>query len=130
MKKLKIQFNAKTFYARLLTEQAPQTIARLEACGPFDSLLVAAKMCDHEIQWHTPMFYAPLENPVFDQKPGNVIYYPQRQCICVFYGETMPVNYCNLIAEILPEDLPGFFQEAQTVWSRQGGLVHTQVVEE
>lgn len=59
MKKLKIQFNAKTFYARLLTEQAPQTIARLEACGPFDSLLVAAKMCDHEIQWHTPMFYAP-----------------------------------------------------------------------
>ena len=130
MKKLKIQFNGKTFHARLLTEKAPETIARLEQCCPFDSLLVAAKMCDHEIQWHTPMFYSPLENPTFDEQPGNIIYYPQRQCLCAFYGDTVPVNYCNLIAEILPEDLPAFYQEAQTVWGQQGGHVHTEVVDE
>ncbi len=130
MKKLKIEFNGSTFYAQLFPDKAPQTISLLEKKCPFDSLLVAAKICDHEIQWHTPVFYSELENPVFDQKPGSVIYYPKRQCICVFYGETLPVAYCNQIGQIIPEDLPAFFAQAQTVWANQGGLVRTDIVDE
>lgn len=130
MKKLKITLGGKVFYAELLTDKAPKTIQMLEECAPFTSMVIAAKICDHEIQWPTPFYYEELENPVFDQDPGSIIYFPPRQCICCFYGETLPVEYCNKFAQILPEDLPGFFEEAQKVWSNQGVHVITEIVEE
>ena len=129
MKKLKITFNGKSFYATLFTDKAPKIIAAIERQCPAQSRLIAAKLCDHEITWQLHVFLDELENPVFEQEPGSVIFYPARQAICVFYGETTPVCYCNKFAQIDPQDLPAFYEQAQTVWHQQGGTVLTEIVD-
>ena len=130
MKKLKITLGGKEFLADVLYDKAPKIIAALETAGKFDSVVFAANICSNEITWNTPVDDVDeLENPVFYEDPGNIIYYPSWGAICVFFGPTEPAGWCNLFAKFPADELEKFKVEANKVWYKQGGLVTTEFVE-
>lgn len=130
MKKLKMTFHGKEFYARLLTEEAPHTVAAIEAAGPFESRVGYAKLADREFFFQTPAFFDEAENPTYSQK-GHVIFYSPRQSICVFYDELIPLGYSNQFAVIEDEEqLELLKKEADTIWEKQGDIIRVEVVEE
>ena len=130
-KKLKITLGGREFTADLCLDEAPVTCAAIEATGGFDSVVFAANICSNEITWNTPCGdLTVLENKVFEEEPGNVVFYPTWGAICAFFGPTEPAGWCTKFAEIVPEDLAAFTEEADKVWYRQGGLVSTRIVEE
>ena len=46
-------------------------------------------------------FYAEPENEILDVQPGDIGYYPGRQTICIFYGDTQPFGYVSVFARIV-----------------------------
>lgn len=129
MKELKLTVNGKEFYADVFEDKAPKIIAALEALGKFDSRLISAKICNEEICYFTDAFLDEYENPVYDQEPGNIGFYPKRQSICIFYGDLDAVGYVNVFAKIKADQLPDFYKEAKTVWKKQGAVITTEFVE-
>lgn len=130
MKMLKITLGGREFLADLLADEAPQTVAAMEVAGAFTSIVFSTKVCSNEITWNTPCEDLDiLENKVFYEEPGNVVFYPPWGCICVFFGPTEPVGWCTKFAKVTEADLPGFIEEAGKIWYGQGGLVTTEVVE-
>ena len=73
MEKLKITVGGKEFYAKLLQDKAPKTIAQMKEYGPIHTVMHAAKVVNEEVMCPAPYFYEAKENPVFDQDPGNVV---------------------------------------------------------
>ena len=129
-KMLKITLGGKDFMADLCADEAPQTVAAFEEAGPFTSIVFAANICSNEITWNTPVAELDvLENKVFCEDPGNIVFYPPWGCICAFFGPTEPAGWCTKFAKVTEEDLPGFTEEADKVWGCQGGLVSCAIVE-
>jgi hypothetical protein len=86
--------------AELLEEESP-TISRLiEEHLPCDSFSVHAKFAGRELIVMLP-FYAEPENEILDVRPGDIGYYPGRQTICIFYGDTTPFGYVSVFARIV-----------------------------
>lgn len=129
MKMLEIVLGGKSFKAELFADEAPRTTTALEAAGEFDSVVFSAKVCSNEITWDTPCDVGELENKVFYEDPGNIVFYPPWGAICTFFGPTEPVGWCTKFAKVIDADLPGFIEEASKVWAHQGGTVTTRVVE-
>jgi hypothetical protein len=126
-----IELGGKTFKARLCTEEAPETIAAFKKHGRFESFVFAANICSNEITWNTPVADIDvLENKVFFEDPGNVVFYPSWGAICVFFGPTEPAGWCTKFAEIVDEDKEAFAEEADKVWRGQGGKVVTDFLVE
>ncbi len=48
-------------------------------------------------------FYAEPENEILDVSPGDIGYYPGRQTICIFYGDTQPFGYVSVFARIVEQ---------------------------
>src|SRR5207244_4135728 len=46
-------------------------------------------------------FYAEPENEILNVQPGDIGYYPGRQTICIFYGDTTPFGYVSVFARIV-----------------------------
>ena len=130
MKTLAIELGGQRFRARLFEDKAPLVIAALEKEGPFLSPIVYAKICDNEITWPTPFLVDAMENPVWDEEPGSVIYYPPHQAICIFYGPTPSVAWCSQIGIVDSDELARLKGTADKVWAHQGQTVRTSVVEE
>lgn len=130
MGKLKITLDGQDFYADLLDDKAPHVIDALRKAGRFTSFIVYAKICDHEITWPTPVLVDEMENPVWDEEPGSVIYYPPHQAICIFYGPTPSVAWCSQFAKVPPAELARLAPVADRVWAHQGMRVTTEIVEE
>ena len=129
-KMLKITLGGKDFMADLCAQEAPQTVAAFEAAGPFTSFIFAANICSNEVTWNTPVEELDvLENKVFYEDPGNIVFYPPWGCICAFFGPTEPAGWCTKFAKVVDADLPGFIAEADKVWHTQGGSVTTAIVE-
>ena len=128
MKKLKITFRGKTFYARLLEDKTPHFIAALEAACPFESRMTYAKVCDNEIFFQAPFDYPEEENMVYSVK-GHVAFYSLRQCICFWFGDTPSLGNCNQFAELDPASIPAFAEEGQKVWEEPGCRVQVDVVD-
>lgn len=129
MKKLKVSLWGQDFYADLLPDKAPRIIEALEQAGEFTSFIVYAKICDHEITWPVPFLVDELENPVWDQVPGSVIFYPPHQAVCIFYGDTPSVAWCNQFALMPPDELARLRPVADRVWAEQGAHVTTSIVD-
>jgi hypothetical protein len=58
--------------------------------------MVHAKFAGEETIAMVP-FFTEQENPKFDVVAGDIGYYPGRQTLCFFYGQTQPfgeVSYC------------------------------------
>lgn len=128
MKKLKITFHQKSFYARLLEKEAPDTIAAIEAVCPFESRMAYAKLADREFFFQTPAFYCNVENPTYSQA-GDVAFSGSRQCICIFYDKLTPLGFINQFASIEPADLDRLKSEADTIWEKQGDIIRVEVVD-
>ena len=130
MKKLKLSFNGKTFYADLETDKAPKTCAALEAVCPFQSILLSAKVCYNESVFRAPPSCVAdeVENPVFST-PGDIVFWGIRQVVCVFYDDMIALNTANRFAVMPPEELRRFAEEGRKMWDHPGALVTVDIVE-
>jgi hypothetical protein len=86
--------------AELLEDEAPTISQQLWDCLPCESFSVHAKFAGHELIIMLP-FYAGPENEILDVKPGDIGFYPGRQTICIFYGDTTPFGYVSVFARIV-----------------------------
>lgn len=128
LEKLKITVGGKEFYAKLLQDKAPKTIAQMKEHGPIHTVMHAAKVVNEEVMCPAPYFYEAKENPVFDQDPGNVCFYAQKHTIAIFFGDVIPVADCPNFAKIEEDSLPGFQEVARTAWKNQGQPITFEVV--
>ena len=83
----------------LLGDAAPGICARLGSILPLDGTMVHAKFAGEETIVMVP-FFAEQENPKLDVVAGDVGYYPGRQTICLFYGETKPFGAVSSFARV------------------------------
>ncbi len=68
-------------------------------CLPLKSTAIHAKFAGREIIVMVP-FFAEAENEILDVQPGDIGYYPGRQTICIFYGDTTPFGKVSVFAKI------------------------------
>jgi hypothetical protein len=83
----------------LLEADAPGICARLVSALPVDSTMVHAKFAGEETIVMVP-FVAEQENPKLDVVAGDLGYYPGRQTICLFYGETKPFGEVSYFGRV------------------------------
>ena len=110
MEKLKITVGGKEFYAKLLQDKAPKTIAQMKEYGPIHTVMHAAKVVNEEVMCPAPYFYA------------------QKHTIAIFFGDVIPVADCPNFAKIEEDSLPGFQEVARTAWKNQGQPITFEVV--
>ena len=75
--------------ADLLEDDAPRLCGYIRSVLPLDSTMVHAKFAGEETIVMVP-FFAEQENGKTDVVAGDIGYYPGRQTLCLFYGETQP----------------------------------------
>jgi hypothetical protein len=87
-----------------LSDAAPRVAGRMAQSLPVDSFAVHAKFAGDELIVMVPFFEDP-QNEIFWVKPGDVGYYPGRQTICIFYGDTEPFGQVSVFAKAREEHL-------------------------
>ena len=85
--------------ADLLDDEAPRICRYMRAVLPLDGTMVHAKFAGEETIVMVP-FFADQENPKLNVVPGDIGYYPGRQTICLFYGETKPFGEVSYVARV------------------------------
>ncbi len=86
--------------AELLEREAPTLSNCIWENLPVESFSVHAKFAGREMIVMVP-FYAEPENEILNVQPGDIGYYPGRQTICIFYGDTQPFGYVSVFARIV-----------------------------
>lgn len=86
--------------AELLEQEAPTLSRCIWDNLPLESFSVHAKFAGREMIVMVP-FYAEAENEILNVQPGDIGYYPGRQTICIFYGDTQPFGYVSVFARIV-----------------------------
>lgn len=99
-RKFIIEIAGRRMIAELLDEQAPRLAQRFWECLPVTSFGVHAKFAGQEMIVMVPFFAEP-ENEILDVQPGDIGYYPGRQTICLFYGDTTPFGYVSVFARVV-----------------------------
>jgi hypothetical protein len=85
--------------ATLLEREAPNVSREFAEHLPCESFSVHAKFAGDELIVMVPFFCEP-ENEIFDVQPGDIGYYPGRQTICIFYGDTEPFGFVSVFAKV------------------------------
>src|SRR3954469_11524212 len=85
--------------AELLEQEAPTISRCIWENLPVDSFGVHAKFAGQEMIVMVP-FYSEAENEILNVKPGDIGYYPGRQTICIFYGDTEPFGHVSVFAKV------------------------------
>jgi hypothetical protein len=85
--------------AELLDADAPEICAAMRSALPMDGTMVHAKFAGEETIVMVP-FFAEQQNPKLDVVAGDIGYYPGRQTICLFYGETAPFGEVSYFARV------------------------------
>jgi hypothetical protein len=96
---LRIICDGEVIEAELLEREAPTICATLQAILPVDGTMVHAKFAGEETIVMVP-FFAEQENPKLNVVAGDIGYYPGRQTICLFYGETQPFGEVSYFARV------------------------------
>lgn len=86
--------------AQLLEQEAPHLSQCMWENLPIEGFSVHAKFAGREIIVMVP-FYAEPENEILNVQPGDIGYYPGRQTICIFYGDTQPFGYVSVFARVV-----------------------------
>jgi Uncharacterized conserved protein len=94
-----MEIMGKKIKAEYLTDKAPDICNAMDDCLPADCQAIHAKFAGREIIIMVP-FYSEPANEILDVKPGDIGYYPGRQTICVFYGDTMPFGKVSVFAKV------------------------------
>jgi len=101
-KRFVINIDGTRAIAELLEQEAPILSRRIWEILPLGSFSVHAKFAGQEMIVMVP-FYSEPENELLDVKPGDIGYYPGRQTICIFYGDTKPFGYVSVFARIVEQ---------------------------
>jgi hypothetical protein len=101
-KRFAINIGGTRAIAELLEQEAPAISQRMWETLPLESFSVHAKFAGQEMIVMVP-FYAEPENEILDVSPGDIGYYPGRQTICIFYGDTQPFGYVSVFARIVEQ---------------------------
>jgi hypothetical protein len=96
---MRIICEAEVIEADLLEDEAPRICRYMRAVLPLDGTMVHAKFAGEETIVMVP-FFADQENPKLNVVPGDIGYYPGRQTICLFYGETKPFGEVSYFARV------------------------------
>lgn len=86
--------------AELLDKKAPNVVAAFEKSLPCKAFATHAKFAGDELIVMVPFFCNP-ENEILNVEPGDIGYYPGRQTICIFYGDTKPFGKVSVFAKIV-----------------------------
>jgi hypothetical protein len=95
-----INIGGETVVAELLEDKAPNICKAFESQLPSNSFSVHAKFAGEELIIMVPFFENP-ENEILNVLPGDIGYYPGRQTICIFYGETKPFGKVSVFAKVV-----------------------------
>ena len=98
--RIAMEINGKSVIAELLDKKAPNVVAAFEACLPCETFSTHAKFAGDELIVMVP-FYCQPENEILNVKPGDIGFYPGRQTICIFYGDTAPFGKVSVFAKIV-----------------------------
>lgn len=82
-----------------MTDKAPGICRAMTKCMPLETQAIHAKFAGREVIAMVP-FMAEAENEILDVEPGDIGYYPGRQTICIFYGDTTPFGKVSVFAKI------------------------------
>jgi hypothetical protein len=118
MRRLKITVGDQVVMAKLLTDEAPETVQIIRSHLPIISRLNHSKICDNEVFFQVPFFIDKKENyrlPTI----GDIGFWNIRQTICIWYDSMQPLGPTILFGKIV-ENLEGFKKEARQTWERQG----------
>ena len=85
--------------ADLLEDDAPRICGYIRSILPLDSTMVHAKFAGEETIVMVP-FFAEQENGKTDVVAGDIGYYPGRQTLCLFYGDTEPFGEVSVFAKV------------------------------
>jgi hypothetical protein len=96
---MRIICEAEVIETDLLDDEAPRICRYMRAVLPLDGTMVHAKFAGEETIVMVP-FFADQENPKLNVVPGDIGYYPGRQTICLFYGETKPFGEVSYFARV------------------------------
>lgn len=105
MTRIVIQIGDDEFRARLVEDRSPKTVKAILEALPIES--VARKWGD-EIYFEIPV-KAPRENAQAAVRKGDLGYWPDGNCFCIFYGKTpmsssedniVPASPVNVIGTI------------------------------
>ena len=99
MRSFRIICEGEVIEAELLEEDAPRICGYLRSILPMDGTMVHAKFAGEETIVMVP-FFAEQENPKLDVVAGDIGYYPGRQTICLFYGQTKPFGEVSYFARV------------------------------
>jgi hypothetical protein len=99
MSGMRILCDGETIEVDLLRESAPGICAALESVLPVEGTMVHAKFAGEETIVMVP-FFAGQENGKLDVVAGDLGYYPGRQTICLFYGETQPFGEVSFFGRV------------------------------
>jgi hypothetical protein len=83
----------------LLDDDAPRVCAYMRSVLPMDGTMVHAKFAGEETIIMVP-FFAEQENPKLNVVAGDIGYYPGRQTLCLFYGQTTPFGEVSYVARV------------------------------
>jgi hypothetical protein len=98
--RFRIQIGDEVFYGELLEDKAPNICRAFRSQLPINSFSVHAKFAGRELIIMVP-FFAEAENEILEVQPGDIAYYPGRQTICIFYGDTTPFGKVSVFARLI-----------------------------
>jgi ethanolamine utilization protein EutM len=99
MPAIRILCDGEVIEAELLVDDAPRVCGYIRSILPFESTMVHAKFAGEETIVMVP-FFAEQENGKTDVVAGDIGYYPGRQTLCLFYGETQPFGEVSYVARV------------------------------
>ena len=123
MKKITIQIGDQIGVAELLESIAPKMCEEICKLLPFKADLHYAKIAGEEVFSILPVFLPYEPNAIVkvnDIKTGSIVYFPDRQMICIFYGKIQEEDAKTTIFARIIENLEGIKKEGEKVRIYQG----------
>src|SRR4030042_3036280 len=99
-REVKVSLGDQICTMRLLLDKAPRLCQSFSSLLPITSFAIHAKFAGDEFYFMVPELWE-AENVVSSVEPGDVVYYPDRQTVCIFYGEIVPFGAAGLFGKIV-----------------------------
>lgn len=126
MKRITIKIGDQIGLAELLEVIAPETCEEFCKLLPFEVDLHYAKIAGEEIMSLVPIVLPHEPNAIIkvnDIKTGSIVYFPERQFICIFYGKIQEEDAKTTIFAKITENLEGIKKGGEKVRVYQGKKV-------
>src|SRR5581483_10916438 len=99
MAAIRILCDGEVIEADLLDDDAPRICAYIKSVLPLDSTIGHANLLGDETIVMVP-FFAEQQNGKTLVVAGDIGYYPGRQTLCLFYGQTTPFGEVSYVARV------------------------------